>query len=119
MSLDGYVNHEAFAPGPLLFRHFIGQMQSVAGSVSGRGLYEIMRYWEQDDPAWPADLCEFAEAWRGTHKLVVSRSLTSVGPNATLVNADVEAAMRQLKADIAARSRSAGPGWRKASLNLA
>jgi dihydrofolate reductase len=32
--------------------------------------------------------------------LVVSRSLTSVGPNATLISTDVEANMRRLKADL-------------------
>jgi hypothetical protein len=35
-SLDGYVDHMAFAPGPMLFRHFIGDIQSwqAAGKVS-------------------------------------------------------------------------------------
>ncbi len=44
-SLDGYVDHLAFAPGPTLFRHFIEEAQGQAGSVYGRQMYEIMRYW--------------------------------------------------------------------------
>src|SRR5579859_449716 len=28
-SLDGYVDHLAFAPGPLLFRHFIEQVRDL------------------------------------------------------------------------------------------
>ncbi|MGO6908058.1 dihydrofolate reductase, partial [Rhizobium ruizarguesonis] len=32
-SLDGYVDHMAFAPGPTLFRHFIEEAQRQAGSV--------------------------------------------------------------------------------------
>ncbi|MGY3328064.1 hypothetical protein ACVILI_001081 [Mesorhizobium sp. USDA 4775] len=44
-SLDGYVDHMGFAPGPTLFRHFIEEAQAQAGSVYGRRMYEIMRYW--------------------------------------------------------------------------
>ena len=43
-SLDGYVDHMAFAPGPTLFRHFIEEAQGQAGSVYGRQMYEVMRY---------------------------------------------------------------------------
>src|SRR5205823_14137221 len=84
-SLDGYVDHTAFAPGPTLFRHFVEEAQEQAGSVYGRKMYEIMRYWDDDDPAWNADEHAFAAAWRKQPKWVVSRTLKSVGPNATLV----------------------------------
>ena len=43
LSLDGYVHHEAFAPDPVLFRHFVEQMREVTGSVYGRRIYEVMR----------------------------------------------------------------------------
>ena len=34
MSLDGYVDHEAFAPpGVVLFSHFIEQARNLTGSV--------------------------------------------------------------------------------------
>ena len=49
-SLDGYVDHMAFGPGPELFRHFLEQAQGQTGSVYGRGLYEVMRYWDEDHP---------------------------------------------------------------------
>jgi hypothetical protein len=39
-SLDGYVDHTAFAPDPTLFRHFIEEAQEQAGSVYGRHLYD-------------------------------------------------------------------------------
>ena len=42
-SLDGYVDHMAFAPGPKLFRHFIAEAQGQTGSVYGRRMYEIMQ----------------------------------------------------------------------------
>ena len=97
VSLDGYVDHDRFEPDPVLFRHWIEQVRGATGSVYGRRLYEIMRYWEQDDPDWTPDLREFAVAWRAEPKWVVSRTLTSVGPNATLVADDVEATVRRLK----------------------
>jgi hypothetical protein len=40
-SLDGYVDHMAFAPGPALFRHFIEQVGGLAASVYGRRMYEV------------------------------------------------------------------------------
>jgi hypothetical protein len=62
LSLDGYVDHEAFAPCPTLFRHFIEQARGLTGSVYGRRLYEVMRYWDEDHPEWTLELREFAEA---------------------------------------------------------
>ena len=81
-SLDGYVDHTAFAPGPTLFRHFVEQTQAQAGSLYGRRMYEIMRYWDDDDPAWDDDERAFARAWREQRKWVVSHTMASVGPNA-------------------------------------
>ena len=47
-SLDGYVDHQEFAPDPALFRHFIEQVRDLTGSVYGRRMYEVMRYWDDD-----------------------------------------------------------------------
>jgi hypothetical protein len=49
-SLDGYVDHLEFAPGTSLFRHFDEQVRDLAGSVYGRRMYEVMRYWDEDRP---------------------------------------------------------------------
>ena len=108
-SLDGYVDHTAFAPGPTLFRHFIEEAKGQAGSVYGRKMYEIMRYWDDDHPEWDADEHAFASAWRRQPKWVVSRSLKSVGPNATLVGEDLAGAMRDLKAERDGEIEVAGP----------
>ena len=96
-SLDGYVDHTAFAPSPMLFRHFIKEAQGQAGSVYGRQMYEVMRYWDDDHPEWDAEEQAFAAVWRNRPKWVVSRSLKSVGPNATLVGDDLEGAIRELE----------------------
>lgn len=108
-SLDGYVDHMAFGPGPELFRHFIEEARGLAGSVYGSRMYEIMRYWDDDHPEWGADEHAFAAAWRNQPKWVVSRSLKSVGPNATLLQGDLEAAIRALKSGRHGEVEVAGP----------
>jgi dihydrofolate reductase len=108
-SLDGYVDHTACAPGPTVFRHFIEKVRKQAGSVYGRRLYDVMRYWDEDHPEWDAAERDFAAAWRSQPKWVVSRSLQSVGPNATLVGNDVEAAIHGLKAQLVGEIGVGGP----------
>jgi dihydrofolate reductase len=108
-TLDGYVDHQEMRPDPALFRHFVEQTREAAGSVYGRGLYEIMRYWDEDHPEWDAEERDFAAAWRRQPKWVVSRSLKSVGPNATLVGDDFEAVIRGLKARLAGEIEVGGP----------
>ncbi|MGZ8320465.1 MAG: dihydrofolate reductase family protein [Telluria sp.] len=109
LSLDGYVDHTAFAPGAVLFRHFIKEAQGQAGSVYGRKMYEIMRYWDDDHPEWGDDERAFAAAWRKQPKWVVSRTLKSVGPNATLIADDLAGALRKLKAEHEGEIEVAGP----------
>ena len=109
LSLDGYVDHDAFAPSPALFRHWIEHVRDLAGSVYGRRMYEVMRYWDDDSPEWGAGEREFAEAWRRLPKWVVSRSLQSVGPNATLVDDDIEAVVRGLKDQLTGEITVSGP----------
>jgi dihydrofolate reductase len=108
-SLDGYVDHTAFAPGPSLFAHFIEEARGQAGSIYGARLYEVMRYWDEDQPEWDAPERDFAAAWRNQPKWVVSRSLKSVGPNATLVGDDVEAEIGGLKARLEGEIEVGGP----------
>lgn len=108
-SLDGYVDHTAFGPGPALFRHFVEEAQGQAGSVYGRRMYEVMRYWDDEHPEWTADERAFAAAWRAQPKWVASRSLKSVGPNATLLEIDLESAVREVKAGREGEIEVAGP----------
>lgn len=117
-SLDGYVDHTAFAPSPTLFRHFIEEARGQAGSVYGRVMYEIMRYWDEDRPEWGAPEGDFAAAWRKQQKWVVSRTLKSVGPNAELVEGDLEDAMRRLKAEHDGEIEVAGPNLAKSLTEL-
>ena len=68
-----------------------------------------MRYWDEDRPDWDAVEHDFAAAWRAQPKWVASRSLKSVGANATLVGDDVEAFVRRLKANVEGEIDVAGP----------
>jgi len=109
-SLDGYVDHMKIGPpDPALFRHFIEWARGLTDVVYGRRMYEIMRYWDDDQPDWDADDREFAAVWRSQRKWVVSSSLTSVRHNATLIVVEFEAVIRRLKAELDGEINVAGP----------
>jgi dihydrofolate reductase len=108
-SLDGYVDHTAFAPDPALFRHFIDDVRGLAGSLYGRRMYEVMRYWDEDHPEWDDAERDYAAAWRNVPKWVVSRTLQGVGPNATLIADDVGAKVQELKDRLDGVIEVAGP----------
>lgn len=109
-SLDGYVDHMKLGPPPpAAYRHFTALVRDAACLLYGRHTYEIMRYWEEDLPDWDAEDHAFAAVWRSRPKWVVSRSLKSVGPNATLVADDLEKVVHGLKADLPGEIQVAGP----------
>ena len=105
VSLDGYVDGvdgtlDMPPPGPQVFRFWIDTVAGHSGAIYGRRMYEIMRYWDEDQADWDDARRAFAAAWRRLPKWVVSRTLVAVGPNATLIpgNSDIEAQVRQIKA---------------------
>jgi dihydrofolate reductase len=108
-SLDGYVDHQKMQVGPPLFHHWTEHVSGLAGSVYGRRMYEMMRYWDEDRPEWGVEQRAFATAWRRQPKWVVSASLKSVGPNATLIANDVEAVIRDLKTRLDGEIAVSGP----------
>ena len=118
-SLDGYVDHLKMGPPPpTLSRHFIEQVRDQSGFVCGRVMYDIMRYWDEDRTDWDAEDHDFAAVWRRQPKWVVSRSLKSVGPNATLVEDDIEAAIRGMKAQLVGEIAVAGPNLARSLTDL-
>jgi dihydrofolate reductase len=113
-SLDGYVDGVAGGlelppPGAVLHRHFNDHVRGLGGSLYGRRMYEVMRYWDEDRPEWGAVDRAFAAAWRGQPKWVASHSLKSVGANAMLIGNDFEAFVHRLKADVEGDIDVAGP----------
>jgi len=118
-SLDGYVDHTKLGPPvPAAFRHFIELVRGLTCVIYGRRMYEIMRYWDEDLSDWDAEDRDFAVAWRSQQKWVVSRSLKSVVPNATLVEDDIEAVIRGLKAQLVGEIEVAGPDLAGSLTNL-
>ncbi|CAM3710048.1 dihydrofolate reductase family protein [Smaragdicoccus niigatensis] len=103
-SVDGYVSgasggpFEAPPPSDELMQYFNELQRSAALSLYGRLVYSDMRYWDTEDSNRSAVEEEFAAVWRATPKVVVSTTLTEVGPNATLVSADVDAELRRIVA---------------------
>jgi dihydrofolate reductase len=114
VSLDGYVdgiegNLDMPAPSEKLFDYWIETVRGQAGAVYGRRIYEVMRYWDDDHADWDGPRREFALAWRKLPKWVVSRTLTSVGSNATLISGDIETQVRAIKARTEGTISVAGP----------
>jgi dihydrofolate reductase len=115
-SLDGYVagvdgelEPPLHAPGNAFFEYWVDYVRGLAGSLYGRRIYDLMRYWDDDQPQWDASERAFAAAWRKHPKWVASRSPRQVGPNATLIEGDLDAFVRRLKADVDGVIAVAGP----------
>ncbi|MBN9241507.1 MAG: dihydrofolate reductase family protein [Mesorhizobium sp.] len=117
MSLDGYIAGPDRAidlpvPEPELHWYFNDLMKRTAVSLYGRRMYETMKVWQDwDSQPDVSDVeADFARAWRSVPKVVVSTTLTEVGPNARLVRGDVEAAVRELKAETQGEIAVSGAG---------
>ena len=113
-SLDGYVSGpegggDLPMPNEALMQHFNEQGRALTASLYGRTMYEIMRYWDNDEPGQDEGGRAFAKAWQSRPKFVVSRTLRSLGKNATLIDGDLEAAARKLKAEYDGEIDVAGP----------
>ena len=84
--------------------HFNEVLGAMSYFVEGRVVYQMMEaHWptaDQQPDSTEAER-EFARIWRETPKVVYSRTLDAVGPNATLVRDVVPAEVRELKAQAA------------------
>ena len=118
-SLDGYVDHMAFAPSPTLFRHFIEEARGRRAACTAATCTRSCVTGTTIIPNGMRRSIAFAAAWRKQPKWVVSRSLKSVGPNATLVGDDLEGAIRALKATRDGEIEIAGPDLAQSLTDLA
>jgi dihydrofolate reductase len=116
-SLDGYiaaVDGSLVLPVPEaeLHRYFNAQMRRAKVVLHGRRMYEVMRFWdtEGDKPGAEEVAVDFVRAWKETPKIVFSRTLREVGPNARLVQDDLEGVVRAVKADVDGEVMVAGAG---------
>ena len=96
---DGGLDY--YEPAEDEHRYANALMHDAGDAVIGRGMYDVMGYWDSlnlDDPAVSDVEREFAVAWRATPKHVASRGRPSLGPHADLIEGDVVAFVRTLKA---------------------
>lgn len=92
LSLDGYFEGPDHDLGwhlvdEELHGHFNERLATMSVFVEGRVTYQLMEaFWPTADqnPAHPPTMREFATIWRAVPKIVYSRTLQDVGPNASL-----------------------------------
>lgn len=103
ISLDGYVNApdgtiDWSAPDAELHRFHNDRTREQSVQLCGRRLYEVMRYWEDEQDEWGPVERDFAEIWRKLPKVVFSRTLAAgdLGPNARLATGMVADEVRSL-----------------------
>ena len=105
VTIDGFIegpNHQLDWPiiDDELHEYVNEQQRSKDTYVLGRRLYEMMEaFWPtaDQDPSAPPYIVEFARIWRDTPKVVFSKTLDQVGPNARLVRDDVVDEVARLK----------------------
>lgn len=92
LSLDGYFegpDHDLswHLVDEELHAHFNEQLATMGAFLEGRVSYQLMEaFWPTADqnPDSPPTMREFARIWRAVPKIVFSRTLQEVGPNASL-----------------------------------
>ncbi len=106
VSLDGFIAGRAgeidwSAPDEELHRFHNEQTREIGVHLQGRGLYEVMRYWDtvEENPAAADVEVEFAGIYQAMPKLVFSRTLARVDGNARLARAPVADEVARLKAE--------------------
>ena len=104
-SLDGYVadadgKWDWSIPDPEVHA-VVNEIERAAGTLLlGRRMYEVLIAWEtMETEGEPAEIQDFAQAWRGVDKVVYSRTLETPSSARTRIEREFDpAAVRQLKA---------------------
>jgi dihydrofolate reductase len=103
-SLDGYVadesgNFDFAAPDDEVHRFVNDLQRSVGTMLLGRRMYEVLVAWETwDTSSEPDAIKDFASLWRGTDKVVFSRTLDKAASARTRIERDFDPdAIRRLK----------------------
>jgi dihydrofolate reductase len=118
VSLDGFIAGPdgaiaVPAPDEELHRFHNQQARELGVHLCGRRLYEVMSYWDtfaEENPSAPEHVLEFAHIWEKTPKIVYSRTLEEVGPNARLVTEIDETEIARSKEEAGADLAVGGAG---------
>ena len=105
VSLDGYIagprgEGDWAAPDAELHRFHNEQARELDLHLLGRGLYEVMAYWEtaeERNPSAPEHALEFARIWKRLPKVVYSKTLDAVEGNTRLSRDDPVQEVQALK----------------------
>lgn len=117
-SLDGYIadeggNFDWAAPDEEVHR-FVNDLERPVGTyLYGRGMYQVMAYWETEDAVTgqPPFVQNYAELWRAADKIVYSTTLSSVSTARTRLERDFDPdAVRELKYAAQSDLSIGGPG---------
>jgi dihydrofolate reductase len=106
-SLDGYVADERgnfeWAQPDEEVHAFVNDLQRPVGTLLlGRRMYEVLAFWETAHtlPDQPSVVQDFAHIWRGTDKVVYSRTLDRPSSARTRIERAFDPeAVRRMKAD--------------------
>jgi dihydrofolate reductase len=105
VSLDGYIagprgEGDWAVPDAELHRFHNEQARELDLHILGKGLYEVMAYWETAEdrnPSAPEYALEFARIWKQLPKVVYSKTLEAVEGNTRLSRGDPVQEVRALK----------------------
>jgi dihydrofolate reductase len=107
VSLDGYMSGpdndlSHFLPSESEHQYANDFLEAADAMVMGRGMYEVMTYWDSFDPNDMSQSRverEFAAIYQANPRYVLSRTLSSVDEKATLIRDDVANQVRRLKSE--------------------
>jgi len=102
VSLDGFIadpngSIDWTVPDEELHRFHNEQARELGAHFCGRGLYEVMLYWETVDENQAAVELEFAAIWQPLPKIVFSNTLEKVEGKAKLAKGDPAEEVDRLK----------------------
>jgi dihydrofolate reductase len=116
VSTDGYIAGPNDDPATVwtgskeLHQYFNDQWRKLTMSLYGRRMYEMMHYWDGDDPEWGPVEREAGEIYKTIPKTVFSRTLDDApGETTRLVKTNPISEVRRLKDELEGEIEVAGP----------